>query len=118
VPVGVTATVHVPGEAAPVVVGSGAHGWDVDDPCPAAPSSLPDGATVRDLLDHAEAWEAVVGVAVQHTDVTDDADAARRVTAHLDAPLARLSIALDPHGFAHGGSALAARLEEALTPYR
>ena len=118
VPVGVTATVHVPGETAPVVVGSGAHSWDVDDPCPAAPSSLPDGATVRDLLDHAEAWEAVVGVAVQHTDVTDDADAARRVTPYLDAPLARLSIALDPHGFAHGGSALAARLEEALTPYR
>jgi alpha-L-rhamnosidase len=118
VPVGVTATVHLPGEPEPEVVGHGTHTWDVGDPCPAAASSLPEGATVRDLLDHAEAWEAVVDVAVQLTGVTDDVDAARRVAPHLDAPLTRLSIALDPHGFAHGGSALAARLEEALTPYR
>jgi alpha-L-rhamnosidase len=117
VPVGVTATVHVPGEPEPVVVAHGAHTWDVADPCPAA--SLPDGATVRDLLDHAEAWQAVVDVAVRDTEVTDDLDAVRRVAAHLDGPLSRLPTALGPHhGMAAGGSALAERLEEALTPYR
>jgi hypothetical protein len=73
---------------------------------------------VRDLLDHAEAWQAVVDVAVRHTEVTDELDVIRRVTAHLDGPLSRLPAALGPHGFAHGGSALAERLEEALTPYR
>jgi alpha-L-rhamnosidase len=118
VPVGATATVHVPGETEPVVVAHGEHTWDVPDPCPTAPSSLPEGATVRDLLDHAEAWQAVVDVAVRHTEVADDAEAARRLAAHLDGPLSRLSIALDPHGFATGGLALAERLEEALTPYR
>jgi alpha-L-rhamnosidase len=118
VPVGVTATVHVPGEPEPVAVAHGSHGWDVVDPCPAA-TTLPEGATVRDLLDHAEAWQAVVDVAVQDTEVTDDLDAVRRVAAHLDGPLSRLPTALGPHhGIADGGSALADRLEEALTPYR
>jgi hypothetical protein len=42
----------------------------------------------------------------------------RRVSAHLDGPLSRLPGALSRHGFADGGSALARRLEEALTPYR
>jgi alpha-L-rhamnosidase len=100
------------------VVAHGSHGWDVADPCPAA-RTLPEGATVRDLLDHAEAWQAVVDLAVRDTEVTDDLDAVRRVAAHLDGPLSRLPTALGPHhGIADGGSALADRLEEALTPYR
>ena len=50
VPVGSTATVHVPGESAPLTVGHGEHRWSVADPCvPTGPTTV---ITGRDLLDH------------------------------------------------------------------
>ena len=117
VPVGSSATVHVPGEAGPVVVAHGRHTWDVADPCPER-EGLPADATIRDLLDHQEAWEAVAAAAVATTRLPDDAAAASRLERYLDSPLSDLTLALDPESSFHGGQALTARLEEALTRYR
>jgi hypothetical protein len=84
---------------------------------------LPGDATIRDLLDHPEALAAVISAASRFTDprfrpIVDEADAARRLKAHLDAPLSELSHALHPRGFASGTEQLAEPLEEALDPYR
>jgi alpha-L-rhamnosidase len=117
VPVGATATVHVPGEDHPVRAGHGTHTWDVADPVP-APAPLPAEATVRHLLDHPEAWRAAAAAAVAVTDLPDDAAAAARLASSLDAPLSDLPLALDPEGTFHGARELTDRLEEALTPYR
>jgi alpha-L-rhamnosidase len=117
VPVGATAVVHVPGEDEAVPVAHGTHTWDVPDPCP-PPAPLPADATVRDLLDHPEAWRACAAAAVDVTGLPDDAGAAARLASSLDAPLADLPLALDPEGTFHGARELTERLEEALTPYR
>jgi len=117
VPVGSSATVHVPGETQPERVAHGTHTWEVADPCgPQAP--LPADATIRDLLDHAEAWPAVAEAAVAHTGLADDVAAAGRLGRFLDAPLTDLSLALDPESTFHGAQELDAALEEALTRYR
>jgi alpha-L-rhamnosidase len=118
VPVGSTATVHLPGEPDPARVEHGTHAWDVADPFPLHPP-LPAEATVRDVLDHPEAWPAVVAaVARPDSRVCDGVEAARQLAGHLDAPLSQLAIALDPRGFATGAHELSARLEEVLAPYR
>jgi alpha-L-rhamnosidase len=117
VPVGATAEVHVPGEDQAVRVGHGTHAWDVPDPCPPRPP-LRAGATVRDLLDHPEAWRAAAAACVAVAGLPDDAAAAARLASHLDAPLSDLPLALDPEGTFHGARELTDRLEEALTPYR
>jgi alpha-L-rhamnosidase len=110
VPVGAAATVHVPGQAEPVRVGHGAHAWQVADPVPAA-SMLAAGATVRDVLDHEETWRQVVAAAVETGVVGDEAQAAARLRAFLDAPSGRLVDALTFHGIVAGGEALHARLD-------
>jgi alpha-L-rhamnosidase len=110
VPVGAAATVHVPGQAEPVRVGHGAHAWQVADPVPAA-SVLAAGATVRDVLDHEETWRQVVAAAVETGVVGDEAQAAARLRAFLDAPSGRLVDALALHGIVEGGEALHARLD-------
>jgi alpha-L-rhamnosidase len=118
VPVGATATVHLPGTTEPERVAHGTHSWEVADPCGAlAPLSA--DATVRDLLDHPEAWRAVADVAVAHTDLADDAQAAGHLASHLDQPLSDLPVALDPESALHNrAEQLADLFEEALTPYR
>jgi alpha-L-rhamnosidase len=117
VPVGSTATVHVPGEPEPVRVGHGAHTWDVADPC-RTPERLPADATIRDLFDHPPAWEAAVTAALASPRVADETAAARRLARHLDQPLSDLVLALDPEAAFHGAPELTERLEEALRAYR
>jgi alpha-L-rhamnosidase len=117
VPVGSSATVHVPGKAEPVRVAHGTHTWDVADPV-VGQAALSADATIRDLLDHAEAWPAVASAAVAHSRLPDDVAAAGRLERFLDAPLTDLSLALDPESSFHGAEELDAALEEALTRYR
>ena len=117
VPVGATAEVHVPGEDQAVRVEHGTHTWDVPDPCPPRPP-LRAEATVRDLLDHPDAWRAAAAACVAVAGLPDDAAAAERLASHLDAPLSDLPLALDPEGTFHGARELTERLEEALTPFR
>jgi alpha-L-rhamnosidase len=110
VPVGAAATVHVPGQADPVRVGHGAHAWQVADPAAAdrAPGA---GATVRDVLDHEQTWRQVAAAAVETGVVSDEAQAAARLLAFLDAPSSQLVDALAPPGLVEGGQALHARLD-------
>ncbi|WP_262402178.1 alpha-L-rhamnosidase C-terminal domain-containing protein [Actinomadura sp. CNU-125] len=95
VPVGATARVHLPGGDEPVVVGHGVHEWDV-----AVPDSpeKPAPATVREVLDDPDIWSAVVAAAVA-AGLTPggEAQAAERLTAYFDAPVAGLVRALAPN---------------------
>ncbi len=99
VPVGASATVHVPGGSQPVVVHHGRHDWEVADPW-AEPPSLPAEPTVRDVLDHEATWTRIVEVATGLGAVRDSQDAAKRLTRYLDQPAAALVEALTNLGFA------------------
>jgi alpha-L-rhamnosidase len=114
VPVGTTATVHVPGHPEPVRVGHGTHAWQTADP--AADRPLPAQATVRDVLDHEETWRQIVAAAVETGVAGDEAQAAGRLQAFLDAPASRLVDALAPPGLIDGNQALHARLDSLLPP--
>jgi len=111
VPVGSTATVHVPGDTAPVRVGHGHHEWDVPEPHTEGPD-LPVDPTVRDLLDHQRTWAAVVAAAVDTEVAADDIQVAQRLKAYLDAPAIKLVDALAPGGFVSGRDALRERLDQ------
>ena len=117
VPVGATATVHVPGRSEPVLVGHGAHTWQTTDPVP-VDDPLPAQATIRDVFDHEATWRRVVAAAVETGVVGDEAQAAARLQAFLDAPSSRLVDALThaPPGLAKGRKALHARLDPLLPP--
>jgi alpha-L-rhamnosidase len=115
VPVGATATVHVPGRPEPVRVGHGRHNWETADPA-AADRPLPAQATVRDVLDHEATWRQVVAAAVDTGVVGGEAQAAARLRAFLDAPARRLVDALALPGLLEGGQALHARLDSLLPP--
>jgi alpha-L-rhamnosidase len=115
VPVGATATVHLPGQAEPMRVGHGSHAWETADPA-AVDNPLPAQATVRDVLDHEQTWRQVVAAAVDTGVAGDEAQAATRLQAFLDAPASRLVDALAPPGLIEGGSALHARLDSLLPP--
>jgi alpha-L-rhamnosidase len=110
VPVGTAATVYVPGQAEPARVGHGTHTWQVADPA-AVDRPLRAGATIRDVLDHDETWQQVVAAAVETDVVGDEAQAAARLQAFLDAPSSRLVDALAPPRLVEGGQALHARLD-------
>jgi alpha-L-rhamnosidase len=110
VPVGAAATVFVPGQAEPVPVRHGTHTWQTADPT-AEDRTLAAGATVRDVLDHEETWRQVVAAAVETGVVGDEAQAAARLQAFLDAPSSRLVDALALHGILEGGQALHARVD-------
>ncbi|MPZ84900.1 MAG: Bacterial alpha-L-rhamnosidase [Actinophytocola sp.] len=107
VPVGATATVHVPGRSGPVLVEHGRHDWDVPDPWATAPT-LPAEPTVRDVLDHETTWARVVEVATALDLVRDEREAAARLARYLDAPADALADALP--GFAPSAE-LRARLD-------
>ncbi|MFD3308634.1 family 78 glycoside hydrolase catalytic domain [Streptomyces sp. NPDC058694] len=91
VPVGVTAHVHLPGAAEPEKVGHGDHRWKTADP--AHPLFAPrQFTTIRDVLDDPITWSAVVTAAVDSGMAPKgEAQVARRLGAHLDAPAADLS---------------------------
>jgi alpha-L-rhamnosidase len=114
VPVGSTATVHLPGSAEPVEVRHGDHEWTVDDPYAEA-VALPADATIRQLLDHESSWDAIVEAAVSAGIVADDAQLARRLERYLDAPATTL---IDVAGARRstGADALRARLDSLLAP--
>lgn len=113
VPVGATATVHVPGESEPVRVEHGRHQWNVADPFDTA-AGLPDEPTVRDVLDHLPSWTAVATAAVDSGIARDDVDAARRLRPFLDAPGADIGFALTNGGMRPGSDAFRARIGVAL----
>lgn len=106
VPVGATATVHVPGRERAAWVHHGTHDWDVPDPCTAP--ALPEAPTVRDVLDHEPTWAAVVEAATG--EVPDEQAAAARLTHYLDAPATRLVDALTNGGFAPHAAELRRRV--------
>ncbi|MGH3877478.1 MAG: family 78 glycoside hydrolase catalytic domain [Actinophytocola sp.] len=93
VPVGATATVHVPGRDQPVLIEHGTHDWDVPDPCPAG-AALPAEPTVRDVLDHEPTWTRVVEAATTLGLVRDEQEAAARLARQLDLPAEALLDAL------------------------
>lgn len=95
VPVGVRASVHLPGRTEQV--GHGRHSWTVDEPA-AADEPI---TTVRDLIDSPALWAAATAVIVGHGLAADSADVARQSAAYLDAPAAELPLFLarkDPTG--------------------
>jgi alpha-L-rhamnosidase len=113
VPVGATATVHVPGRDEVVEVAHGTHTWRVPD-ARAKNGALPPAPTVRDVLDHEPSWQQVVAAAEDLAIVEGEAQAAGRLEAFLDEPAITLVDALAPRGMAKGGDALRERLAPAL----
>jgi alpha-L-rhamnosidase len=109
VPVGATATVHVPGRSEPARVGHGTHAWETADPAVDGP--LPAQASVRDVLDHEDTWRRVVAAAVETGVASDEAQAATRLQPYLDAPSSRLVDALAAFGLVEGGQELQAKLD-------
>jgi alpha-L-rhamnosidase len=109
VPVGVRATVHLPGSGEVVQVGSGSHSWQVADPCT---ETLPPGpgGTVRDVLDAPRAWREVLAAAVETGIAADDVEVARRLRPFLDAPVGELDRALIQWGEPEGADELRKRL--------
>jgi len=92
VPSGTTATVQVTDQTAAVRVGPGEHHWTVADPVtPAAPP-----ATVRDVMDHDDLWQAVVEAAVSHGAAGGETQVASTCSHYLDAPAEQLPVAVDP----------------------
>jgi alpha-L-rhamnosidase len=113
VPVGAAAVVHVPGEDEPAEVRHGTHTWRVPDAW-GANGALPPAPTVRDVLDHEEAWRKVVDAAEELSLVNGEPGAAGRLGAFLDAPAGVLVDALVPPGFANGAQALRQKLDGVL----
>jgi alpha-L-rhamnosidase len=115
VPVGSTATVHVPGSARPEHVGHGHHEWDVADPTRSS-EPLGVGATVRDVLDHGSIWASVVAAAAEPGVDLDEPTVAQRLLPDLDAPVGQLIDSIVKGGFLPGGDILHGRLDELLSP--
>ncbi|WP_250035236.1 family 78 glycoside hydrolase catalytic domain [Paractinoplanes maris] len=114
VPVGATATVHLPGQDTPVDVRHGSHDWVVEDPY-ADEAALPAEPTIRQLMDHAPSWEKLLAVAREAGVAAGEADLADRLVRYLDAPATDFADAATAHGFIPGGDQLAARLTSLLS---
>ncbi|MEV6302751.1 glycoside hydrolase family 78 protein [Actinoplanes sp. NPDC051861] len=108
VPVGVTATVRLPGAEA-VRVTHGSHSWTVPDPITETPL-----ATVRDVFDREPLWRAVVTAAVEAGAAADEPAVGARLSRYLDAPVDQLIDALTAGGFVPNAAALRTRLAELL----
>ncbi|MFI6078600.1 family 78 glycoside hydrolase catalytic domain [Actinoplanes sp. NPDC051343] len=88
VPVGVTATVQLPG--GPVIdVRHGTHEFTASDAYGKA-SVLPAEPTIRQLMDHRPSWDPAVAAAREAAVVADEAALARRLSPYLDAPASDL----------------------------
>jgi alpha-L-rhamnosidase len=105
IPVGTTATVHLPGESVPRSVGHGRHEWHLPDRA-AAPQPPGPASTVRDLFDHPDTWLAVAGAAVQSGLAANEVDLARRLAPYLDHPATDLVTFLTRDRPAPGAAAL------------
>ncbi|WP_250004192.1 family 78 glycoside hydrolase catalytic domain [Actinoplanes sp. M2I2] len=117
VPVGATATVHVPGRDQPVGVGHGRHEWVLEDPY-AGEAARPAEPTIRQLMDHAPSWAKLVAAAREAGVAGGEADLADRLGRYLDAPATQFADAATAHGFIPGGDQLAARLTSLLSSDR
>ncbi|MFC7529956.1 family 78 glycoside hydrolase catalytic domain [Actinoplanes sp. GCM10030250] len=104
VPVGSTATVHLPGTG-PVRVTHGNHSWTVPDPV-----TEPAFATVRDVLDREPLWQSVVAAAIEAGAAADEPAVAARLSRYLDAPADQLIDALTSGGFVPNAADLRHRL--------
>jgi alpha-L-rhamnosidase len=109
VPVGATATVHVPGEAAPLEVRHGRHEWTVED-MSAREADLPPAATIRQVMDHEATWDRVVTAALESGVAADEAVLAGRLERYLDFPAVDIVDAVTSRGFLPGADAFRARL--------
>jgi alpha-L-rhamnosidase len=114
VPVGATATVHLPDGTSPVEVRHGQHEWTVADPY-SDPPPLRSDATIRQLIDHQPSWEAIVGTAVEAGVANDEAQLAGRLERYLDAPAAKL-VDLAGGNFSPAAEAVRDRLDSLLNP--
>jgi alpha-L-rhamnosidase len=94
-------------------VGHGSHAWETPDPA-ADDGRLPAQATVRDVLDHEQTWRQVVAAAMETGVAGDEAQAAGRLQAFLDAPARQLIDALAPPRLSDGGQTLHGRLDSVL----
>jgi alpha-L-rhamnosidase len=112
VPVGTTARVHLPGNSEAVVVGHGEHEWSVPDPIAPVPPLDWRDATVRDLMDHEEAWHAVVAAAVSAGVSAGDEHAARLMRPYLDAAAASVAHVFIPDERFPGGAAIRATIDK------
>jgi alpha-L-rhamnosidase len=110
VPVGATATVHLPGAREPVHVGHGHHRFEALDPYADEPA-LPARPTVRDVLDHEPTWSAVTAAALEIGIAGAEQEVARRLERYLDAPASDLADALAPGGFVPGADAFRERAD-------
>ncbi len=113
VPVGATATVHLPDGSSPVEVRHGKHEWTVADPYSDTAPLGPD-PTIRQLIDHEPSWQAMVAAAVNSGVVEDDGQLAGRLERYLDAPATQFVEAVTGHGFSPGSEALRAQLDSLL----
>ncbi|UUU27807.1 hypothetical protein JIX55_48615 [Streptomyces sp. DSM 40750] len=105
VPVGTTAQVRLPGTDAHETVAHGEHRWEVPDSFPPSPGPRTP-LTIRDVLDEPATWSAVAAAAVRTGVVPGgEAEAARQLAAHLDAPATDLARALAPQEFSPGAVA-------------
>ena len=109
VPVGVTATVYVPGEATPAEVRHGRHEWTVADPYADEPA-LPSAPTIRQVMDHEPTWGRVVAAARESGVAADEAALAARLERFLDFPATGLVNAATVDGFIPGADEFRARL--------
>ncbi|OLF07047.1 alpha-L-rhamnosidase [Actinophytocola xinjiangensis] len=89
VPVGATATVHLPGEPARRIVGPGRYEWRLPDPTP-VPRPPGPTSTIRDVFDHVDTWTSVVAAACATEVVSGEVELARRLAPYLDAPASEL----------------------------
>ena len=120
VPIGVSATVHMPGAPGPVRVGPGDHTWEVADPVVGGEERHSDwsASTVRDLLDDPAGWDRVVDAAMRTGIAHDDVTAARMLTSYLDAPAAHVAQALAPDDRFPGAKPLRDRVADILAEPR
>ncbi|WP_328323532.1 glycoside hydrolase family 78 protein [Kribbella sp. NBC_00382] len=114
IPVGATATVHLPDGSNPVEVRHGKHEWTVPDPYSELPPLTSD-ASIRQLIDHEPSWQAIVDTAVEAGVANDEAQLAGRLERYLDAPATKL-VDLAGGNFSPAAEAVRERLDSLLNP--
>jgi alpha-L-rhamnosidase len=114
VPVGSRARVAVPGQDEPVEVSHGTHEWTAADPYAEAPG-VPADATIRQLIDNAPAWTAIVAAAIDDEVVATDTELTLRLERYLDNPAAELIPVLGRFRKNPDAQALQAELDARLT---
>ncbi|MEV6413789.1 family 78 glycoside hydrolase catalytic domain [Kribbella sp. NPDC051718] len=114
IPVGATATVHLPDGSSAVEVRHGKHEWTVADPYSDVPP-LGSDATIRQLIDHEPSWRSIVSTTVDAGVASDEAQLAGRLERYLDAPATKL-VDLAGGNFSPAAEAVRERLDSLLNP--